>query len=150
MCIRDRANPGAVVTCPVCGHRGGRVGGSSLRTQGYQVAQGAYTPERAGFRAPGSEEDAEPEEETSRSAVASLVLGLCFFVPPAGLFAIMFGVIALAQIKESKGREDQPDLKGRGLAIAGIVLGGVFQMAWFIAIIMALAGLGNLLEGAGL
>jgi hypothetical protein len=54
-------------------------------------------------------------------AVASLVLGLCcwcFFVP--GVLAVIFGNLALQRIAASEGRE-----KGRGMAIAGIVLGWV-------------------------
>ena len=139
--------PGSIVSCPTCGFHGGRVPGTApART--VQAAQGAYTAFQERLGAPG--EEGELEEETSRSAIASLVLGLAFFVPPAGIVALMFGLIALGQIKESKQRPDKPDLKGKGLAIAGIVLGGIFQAAWFILVIMALAGIGNFLEAAGL
>jgi len=54
-------------------------------------------------------------------AVASLVLGLfcwCFFVP--GILAVIFGNLALGKIATSDGRQ-----KGRGMAIAGIVLGWI-------------------------
>lgn len=110
-----------------------------------QASQGSFTPYQERIAEPGQD----LESETSRSAIAALVLGLAFFVPPAGIVAIMFGLIGLGQIKESKTRDDKPDLKGKGMAITGIVLGAIFQAAWFILVIMALAGVGNLLEGAG-
>ena len=68
-------------------------------------------------------------------AVASLVLGLCCwcaFVP--GILAVIFGNLALGRIASSEGRE-----KGRGMAIAGIVLGWVsiavlagLTIAWLV------------------
>lgn len=56
-------------------------------------------------------------------ATASLVLGivsipLCFIFIPA-LLAVIFGFVALSQIKGNPGQS------GRGQAIAGLVLGGV-------------------------
>ncbi len=106
---------------------------------GYQremrLAEGEFTHRK--MSTPGSQEPL--PEETNRSAVTALVLGLCFFVPPAGLFALMFGVIGLGQIRDSKEREDQPDQKGKGLAIAGIVLGAIFQLVWFALIIGLMA-----------
>jgi len=56
--------------------------------------------------------------QKSSMAIASLICGLLFFVPFAFILAIAFGCIALGNIKESQGR-----LNGRGMAIAGIVLG---------------------------
>ena len=49
--------------------------------------------------------------ETSGYAKASLITAVFF----GSILSVIFGVIALKQIKESRGR-----LKGRGLAIAGI------------------------------
>ena len=50
-----------------------------------------------------------------------------------GILAVIFGNLALGRIARSQGRE-----KGRGMAIAGIVLGwvsiaiiGVFAIIWF-------------------
>ncbi len=55
--------------------------------------------------------------------VASLVLGIiglpiCVFVP--SLLAVIFGIIGLAQISNSQG-----NTSGRGMGIAGLVLGGI-------------------------
>jgi hypothetical protein len=53
-------------------------------------------------------------------AVASLVLGLVFCFGFTGILAVIFGNLALGKIDASGGTE-----KGRGLAIAGIVLGWI-------------------------
>jgi hypothetical protein len=63
---------------------------------------------------------------TNGLAIASLVLGIvsvfCFgFVFPVPLLAIIFGHLALERIARSGGYE-----QGRGLAIAGVVLGWIF------------------------
>lgn len=57
-------------------------------------------------------------------AITSLVLGLipCTCVP--SLLAVIFGHIALSKIDKSEGQ-----LKGRGMAIAGLVLGYIFTIA---------------------
>lgn len=75
---------------------------------------------------------------TSGLAIASLVTGLfawCFVVP--GIVAIVLGHLALEQIDRSGGAT-----AGRGMAIAGIVLGwigvallGVLVLAWFVAVV---------------
>jgi hypothetical protein len=67
-------------------------------------------------------------------AVTSLVLGLLFWCGiVTGILAVIFGNLALGRIARSEGRE-----KGRGMAIAGIVLGWVsiavlagIAIAWF-------------------
>ncbi|WP_269522141.1 DUF4190 domain-containing protein [Coraliomargarita parva] len=56
--------------------------------------------------------------KTCGMAVASFLFGILFFVPFGFLLAIIFGFIALSRIKDSNG-----ELKGKGLAIAGLVLG---------------------------
>jgi len=70
--------------------------------------------------------------KTSGLAIASLVLGisgvLCGCV--AGIPAIICGHIALAKIKEAAGA-----LTGRGMAIAGLVLGYLSIVIFFFAIL---------------
>lgn len=66
-------------------------------------------------------------------SIASLVLGLvglplCFIFIPS-LLAVIFGFVGLNQIK------GDPTQKGRGLAIAGIVLG----IAMLALMVLALA-----------
>jgi len=72
-------------------------------------------------------------------ATWSMVLGiigivLCFLVVPS-LLAIIFGIIALVKISESSGA-----IAGKGRAIAGIILGGLWiVMIPFVAIVAAIA-----------
>ncbi len=75
------------------------------------------------------------QPETSGKAIASLVLGLFFFLCPASILAIIFGHMSYSEINRSAGR-----LKGKGMAIAGLVLGycGVAVIP-FIMIIAAIA-----------
>jgi hypothetical protein len=78
-------------------------------------------------------------QRTNGLAVASLVLGIvsffCMgFLFPVPLLAIIFGHLSLDRIARSGGAE-----KGRGLAIAGLVLGWIFIVPVLIA---ALAWLG--------
>jgi hypothetical protein len=71
-------------------------------------------------------------------AVAALVTGLFFWacaIP--GIVAIVFGHVALEQIENSGGVT-----RGKGMAIAGIVLGwvgigitGVLVLWWFITVL---------------
>ena len=63
-----------------------------------------------------SKKESKSESQTNVYAILSLIFGLLFFEPLAPVLAIVFGFIALHQIKET--REE-----GRGMAIAGIVLG---------------------------
>ena len=76
------------------------------------------------------------EPPTSSKAIASLILGLFFFLFFAAIPAIVLGHLALSEIKASAG-----GLRGRGLAIAGLVLGyfglgalavGIFAGAFFL------------------
>jgi hypothetical protein len=65
--------------------------------------------------------------KTNGFAIAALVLGILGFCSP---LAIIFGAIATGRIKRAAGRE-----KGRGLAIAGIVLGSLWLVAGLLGLI---------------
>jgi hypothetical protein len=77
-----------------------------------------------------------PPQPTSTNgmAIASLVLGILWLYWIGSILALIFGYIAKRQIDESQGRQT-----GRGMAIAGIVLGwigvGVGILGAVIAII---------------
>jgi hypothetical protein len=71
---------------------------------------------------------------TNGLAVASLVAGLVWFAWLGSICAVIFGHIALGQIKESGGRET-----GRGLAIGGLALGYI-GIAWLLIFLAAAAG----------
>ena len=65
------------------------------------------------------------EERVSVLAILSLVMGLICFIPGLGVLGAICGIAALLFIGSSGGR-----LSGRGLAIAGIILGLLFTMVW--------------------
>ncbi len=57
-------------------------------------------------------------KESSGLAVASLVLGILgFFTGITAILAIIFGAVAMSQTKKN------PNLGGRGMAVAGFVMG---------------------------
>jgi hypothetical protein len=56
--------------------------------------------------------------ETSGKAIFSVIAGLLFFILPFSIVSLVFGYLSLYDIRKSAGR-----LSGRGMAIAGIVLG---------------------------
>jgi type IV pilus assembly protein PilA len=78
---------------------------------------------------------------TSGKAIASLVCGLLFFVPMAFIAAIVFGHLAISEIRKSAGR-----LKGEGLAMAGLVLGYIWVAGIPIFLIMAAIAIPNFLR----
>ncbi len=56
--------------------------------------------------------------ETSGKAIFSLISGILLIILPLSFAAVIFGHLSLSEIRKSGGR-----LTGRGLAIAGLVLG---------------------------
>jgi hypothetical protein len=71
--------------------------------------------------------------KTNGMAVASLVLGLvglplCFLFVPS-ILAVVFGIVGLNQIK------NDPMQTGRGLAIAGLILGAVMLVLMVLALV---------------
>jgi hypothetical protein len=70
--------------------------------------------------------------QTSGLAIASLVLGLVPVVPIAGsILAIVFGNIARRQIDDSHGA-----YTGRGMAVAGIILGWICTIGYTLLLIV--------------
>jgi prepilin-type processing-associated H-X9-DG protein len=63
--------------------------------------------------------------KTSGMAVASLVLGICGLLSCGitSLVGLILGIVALVRINKSRGQQS-----GQGLAIAGIVVSGVFLL----------------------
>lgn len=72
--------------------------------------------------------------ETSGKAIASLVCGILFFFLPSAIAAVVMGHLSLSDIRRSPGR-----LSGRGMAIAGLVLGYLGLAVLPILIIAAIA-----------
>jgi type IV pilus assembly protein PilA len=76
-----------------------------------------------------------PEAKTSGKAVASLILSFFSWCFIPGVIAVVLGHIAYSEIKKSAGQ-----LKGKGVAIAGLILGyGGIAMIPFILIVAAIA-----------
>ena len=69
-----------------------------------------------------------PSRGTNGFAVAALVLGILWLCAVGSVLAIVFGIIALTQIKTSR-------QGGKGLAIAGIVLGALGVIATIASVI---------------
>ena len=68
---------------------------------------------------------------TSGRAIASMVLGILWIYWLGSILAIIFGHIAISQAGKD------PTLRGKGMAIAGIVLGYVGIGILVLAIIVA-------------
>ena len=92
--------------------------------------------------------------KNSGMAIASFVLGLCSlplgWIPFLGqiisILAIVFGVVALSQIKKDK------KLSGKPFAIWGIVLGSLWLAIFIITIIAGIVWVvvKNIMEGANI
>jgi hypothetical protein len=97
---------------------------------------GAPPPGGAGAAGPefptGSEapirQQPEAPRKTSGFAIASLVFGIIGWI----LFSVIFGIVALRRIRTR-------NLKGRGLAIAGLVLSGLWALVIAVGVIVAVA-----------
>ena len=68
-------------------------------------------------------------------AIASLVLGIFFFIPFSSVLAIVFGFIALDKIKKE-------NLGGKGMAITGIVFGILGILISFLLLLGYMGGSG--------
>jgi len=63
-------------------------------------------------------------------AVASMVLGIFGLFALTALLAVIFGHIALSQIRQAKGWQ-----RGTGMALAGVILGWSFLAIFLLALI---------------
>jgi Domain of unknown function (DUF4190) len=75
-------------------------------------------------------------QKTNGFAVAALVLGILWIYWIGSLLALIFGLIAKGQIDRSGGTES-----GRGMAIAGIVL-GLVGLGMFVLLLIIGASIG--------
>jgi type IV pilus assembly protein PilA len=79
--------------------------------------------------------------ETSGKAIGSLICGILFFLFPAAIVAIVLGHLSLSDIRKAGGR-----LGGRGMAVAGLVLGYSGVLIIPFVMIMAAIAIPNLLR----
>jgi hypothetical protein len=106
----------------------GRVPGLFQTSGGAVIQPAVYPGGGAGY-----ERAAAEPPSISGLAIASLVLGVLWVCGLGSLLAIIFGAVALYQIRISKGR-----VTGAGLAIAGLVLGIVLLMVQAIYLLAPL------------
>jgi hypothetical protein len=112
-------------------------GSASPPTSGYGLPPGAPgygpPPSPAGYGYP-TGYGYLPVQKTNGLAVASLVCSLLWVFGLGAVLAVVFGSISLTQIKRSNNMQ-----RGRGLAIAGIIVGvlGLLAVALFIVVVVA-------------
>jgi hypothetical protein len=71
-----------------------------------------------------------PQPGTNGLAIAAMVCGICgFLCAVPGLVGVILGIISLPQIKRSQ-------QSGRGMAIAGIVVGSLWILAVILLIVL--------------
>ena len=97
--------------------------------QGPDVPPPPTPPAPTGYQAPGGTYGGQPQK-TNGFAIASLVLGILGVV----LLGLIFGYIALSQIKRSGGTQG-----GRGLALVGVIL----RWAWLAIVIIIVSSKGS-------
>jgi len=133
-------NPGEItlVFCSACGNNVA-VGDRFCRVCGKEQSEPVPATSAPGVAAHGLP-TALPAE-TSGKAIASLICGLFIFAFPLSILAIIFGHLSLSEIRKSAGR-----LKGRGMAIAGLILGYGGVAAIPLILIIAAIAIPNLLR----
>lgn len=75
------------------------------------------------------------QSKTNGFAVAALVLGILWLYWIGSILALVFGYVAKSQIDKSGGHET-----GKGMAIAGIVLGWVGVGILLLILLLVLVG----------
>jgi hypothetical protein len=78
---------------------------------------------------------AQPSPGTNGLAIASMVLGIIWLYWLGSILAVIFGHIALSQIKRT-------NQGGKGMAVAGLVLGYI-GLAVLVVVIIALVAASN-------
>ena len=73
-----------------------------------------------------------PSRSTNGLAIAALVLGILWIYGVGSVLAIIFGHVAMGQIDSSNGRQS-----GRGMALAGAILGYVGAAVMVLVLIVA-------------
>lgn len=81
-------------------------------------------------------------QRTSALAVVSLVMSLLCCIPGLGLIGSALGVVSLIGISGSRGR-----VGGKGMAMAGIIIGVLMTVAWISFTVMGLKFADQLTEG---
>lgn len=120
----------------VTGSDDGRSGAASAFSQGAEPREPVGAVE--------GPPDAPAQSGTNGFAVASLVLGIVWIMGVGSILALVFGYVAKGQIDTSGGRQT-----GRGMAIAGIVLGWIGVALLLVMIALMVAGVSVMPGGDG-
>jgi len=123
--------------CGQCGTTNPDNGQFCVKCGATLSATQAGAPSGAGFVAPPAQPYMGPTK-TSGKAIGSLICGLLF---PAAIVAIILGHLSLSDIRKAAGR-----LTGRGIAIAGLVLGYLWIVFIPFMLIIAAIAIPNLLR----
>jgi hypothetical protein len=121
--------------CPACGKAVPPEPAAAFAATGGQPAVGMAGFVPAPQLLPPPVEAAPAQKSTNGLAIASMVLGIVWIYWIGSILALIFGYIAKGQIDGSQGRQG-----GRGMAIAGIVLGWVgigFLLLAVVAVIVS-------------
>ncbi len=88
-------------------------------------------------------------KKSKSTAIASFILGLTFWIPLLnlifGALAIYIGIKSLINIRRNSSKYG-----GKTFAIAGIVLGGMVYVTYFIGFSMCLLGYKDICKAMGL
>ena len=84
------------------------------------------------------EEQVQVEKKKSGLAIASLILAILLIIPFASLAALIMGIVALIKISNNKDK-----LTGQGQAIAGIIMGSIGCLFWFMIPLLATIAIPN-------
>lgn len=79
------------------------------------------------------------QQPTSGLAIAALVLGIVGFSP----LAVIFGHVAVHKINKGSGES------GRGMAVAGLVLGWIGVAAFLLVLILVVVAIGSSEQSIG-
>ena len=99
-----------------------------------EQAPGAQAPPPPAFTAYSQYGAPFVQTTTNGLAIASMVLGILWIYWVGSILALVFGYVAKGQIDRAAGRQT-----GRGMAIAGIVLGWIGVAALALVVVLALA-----------
>jgi hypothetical protein len=108
--------------CPKCG---GEIQDAAIRCRHCQNWLAAPSPGGEPYAAP------VPISTTSGLAIASMVLGILWIYWIGSIVALVLGYLALREI-----RRDPQRIEGKGMAIAGVVLGWIGVATLLLAIAM--------------
>lgn len=138
-----RAQAGAYASCPHCGYSGGSVPGPH-QVQVFSPREEFLPSNPFPEEEDEEEEEKAPPKETSRVALTGMVLGFASILIPifASPVAVGFSIAGIVHVNK-----DPENLRGKGLAVIGLVFGVLTSIVWTIILVMLFAAGGRLVRG---